>query len=266
MRGVIEDLRYGLRVLRSSPGPTAVAVLTLALGIAANTTVFGWIDSLLLRPFPGVSAPDRLATLETIEPGGTYHNTSYRDYRDYRDQLRQVSGLAASLMSPFTAGEDDSPQRVWGEYVSGNYFAVLGVRVVRGRAFLPEEYGDKPGGYPVAIISERLWKSMFHSDPGVVGRTLRVNRHELTIVGVAAREFSGTVPGLVLEMWVPIVMAPQMNGQDFLLDSRWQRHLWVTARLKPGVTIEQASSEVQACARQHRADLAANQPGLRRQL
>jgi predicted permease len=250
MRGLIEDLRYGLRVLRSSPGPTAVAVLTLALGIAANTTVFGWIDGLLLRPFPGVSNSGRLATLETIDPNGTFQNTSYRDYREYRDRIRQVSGLAGALLTPFTVGEEDAPQRIWGEYVTGNYFAVLGVKIVHGRSLLPEEYGDKPSGYPVAIISERLWKTMFRGDPGVVGRTIRINRHELTLVGVAAPEFSGTVPGLNVELWVPVVMAPELNGQAGLLEQPWQRHLWVTARLKPGVSIAQAGSEVEALARE----------------
>ena len=250
MRSLYEDLRYAIRVLRGSPGFTAVAVLTLALGIAANTTVFGWIDTLLVRPFPGVAGGGRLAALETVSPSGEYFITSYRDYRDYRDSLKSFSGLAASLLNAFNVGPADNPRRIFGEYVSGNYFAVLGVKPVRGRAFLPSEYGDNPGASPVAVISYRLWRSLFQGDPGVVGRTIRVNRYELTVAGIAPEEFRGTMPGMQMEIWIPMSMAPLLNGQgDWLLDDRGVRQMWVTARLKPGVSIEQANAEVDACAR-----------------
>ncbi len=250
MRSLYEDLRYAVRVLRGSPGFTAVAVLTLALGIAANTTVFGWIDTLLVRPFPGVAGAGRLAALETVSPSGEYSNTSYRDYRDYRDSLKSVSGLAASLANAFNVGPADNPRRIFGEYVSGNYFAVLGVKPVRGRAFLPSEYGDNPGAYPVAVISYRLWQSLFQGDPGAVGRTIRVNRYELTVAGIAPEEFRGTMPGMRMEIWIPMSMAPLLNGQgDWLLEDRTERQMWVTARLKPGVALEQAKAEVEVCAR-----------------
>ena len=114
MRSLYEDLRYAIRVLRGSPGFTAVAVLTLALGIAANTTVFGWIDSLLVRPFPGVAGGGRLVALETVSPNGEYSTTSYRDYRDYRDRVKSFSGLAASLLNAFNVGPGDNPRRVSG--------------------------------------------------------------------------------------------------------------------------------------------------------
>ncbi len=108
----------------------------------------------------------RLAALETVSPSGEYSNTSYRDYRDYRDSLKSVDGLAASLLNAFNVGPAANPRRIYGEYVSGNYFSVLGVKPIRGRAFLPSEYGDKPGAFPVAVISYRLWRSLFHGDPG----------------------------------------------------------------------------------------------------
>ena len=250
MRSVYEDLRYAFRLLRGSPGFTAVAVLTLALGIAANTTVFGWIDGLLVRPFSGVAEGGRLAALETVSPSGEYSNTSYRDYRDYRDSLKSFSGLAASLLNAFNVGPADNPRRVYGEYVSGNYFATLGVKPIRGRAFLPSESGDNSGAAPVAVISAGLWRSLFHGDPRVVGKTIRVNRYELTVAGIAPEEFRGTMPGMRMEIWIPMSMAPLLNGQGtWLLEDRGERQMWVTARLKPGVTFEQADAEVDACAR-----------------
>jgi predicted permease len=250
MRSLYEDLRYAIRVLRSSPGFTVVAVLTLALGIAANTTVFGWIDALLVRPFPGVAGGGRLAALETVSPSGEYSNTSYRDYRDYRDSVKSFSGLAASLLNAFNVGPADNPRRIFGEYVSGNYFAVLGVKPVRGRAFLPSEYADNPGASPVAVISYRLWQSLFQGDPRVVGSTIRVNRYQLTVAGIAPEEFRGTMPGMLMEIWIPVNMAGLLNGQgDWLVVDRTARQMWLTGRLKPGVTLERANAEVEACAR-----------------
>ena len=113
MRTLYEDLRYAFRVLRGSPGFTAVAVITLALGIAANATVFGWIDSLLVRPFPGVAGGGELVELETVSPNGEYSTTSYRDYRDYRDSVKSFSGVAASLFNAFTVGPVAHPRRVF---------------------------------------------------------------------------------------------------------------------------------------------------------
>ena len=250
MRSFYEDLRYAVRVLRNSPGFTAVAVFTLALGIAANTTVFGWIDALLVRPFPGVAEGGRLAALETVSPSGEYSNTAYRDYRDYRDRVKSFSGLAASLLNAFNVGRADVPRRVYGEYVSGNYFAVLGVKPVRGRAFLPSEYADNAGASPVAVISYWLWQSLFQGDPRVVGRTIHVNRYELTVAGIAPDQFHGTMPGMRMEIWIPMNMAPALNGQgNWLLEERGERQMWVTGRLKPGVTLEQANAEVEVCAR-----------------
>jgi hypothetical protein len=250
MRSLYEDLCYAIRVLRGSPGFTAVAVLTLALGIAANATVFGWIDTLLVRPFPGVAGGGRLVALETVSPSGEYSNTSYRDYRDYRDSVKSFSGLAASLLNAFNVGPSDNPRRIYGEYVSGNYFAVLGVKPIGGRAFLPSEYGDSPGAFPAAVIGYRLWRSLFQGDPGVVGRTIRVNRYQLTVAGIAPEEFRGTMPGMRMEIWIPMSMAPLLNGQGgWLLEDRSVRQMWVTARLKPGVALEQANAEVEACAR-----------------
>jgi predicted permease len=252
MRTLWQDLRYGFRLLLSSPGFTAVAVLTLALGIAANTTVFSWIDSVLLRPLPGTGDGNRLAAVEEIEPDREGHNISYADSRDFRDNLKLVSGLAVSEQpNPFSLGEGEHAQRVWGELVSGNYFAVLEVKPLLGRFFSPEEWGDQAGAYPVAVIGERLWRGRFRADPGVVGRTVRVNRHELTIAGVAPAAFHGITRGLAFDMWVPATMAPQLGLlADRELHDRTSRSFQGIARLKPGATVEQARAEIVAFSRQ----------------
>jgi len=251
MRSLFQDLRYGARVFLKNPGFTVVAVITLALGIAATTTVFSWIENVLVRPLPGVADGHRLVVLEILTPGWNQGavNASYDEYRLARENLKLLSGIAAHCLSSFQVGEGESAQRVWGELVSGNYFSVLGVEPVLGRAFLPEEYGDKPGAYPVVVIGERLWRSRFNADPGVIGRTIRVNRYPLTVVGVAPRIFQGTVPGLAFDMWVPVMMTPQLTGTDEGVFSNGSRNYHTIARLKPGVTIEQGRAEVLALVR-----------------
>ena len=214
MRTLLQDVRFGLRLLRNSPGFAAVAVLTLGLGIAANTTVFSWIDSVLLHPFGGGAATGRLAALEMITadaPNGA-NQLSYLDYRDYGKYLKSADGLIVHREDVFSLGEGVNTQAAWGELVSGNYFEVLGVRPALGRAFTREEDGDRPGAYPVAVISNRLWRTRFHSDPAVAGKTLRVNRHALTIVGVAPPEFRGTMPGLAFDLWIPVTMGPALGA------------------------------------------------------
>jgi predicted permease len=243
-----QDLKYGIRVLKGSPGFTLVAVLTLALGIAASITVFSWIEDTLLRPLPGVSAGGRLVAFESTEPNREGHNISYRDFRDFRDHLRLLSGVAVSDQpEAFSVGEGERAERVWGEMVSGNYFAVLGVRPVAGRFFSPEEQGDKPGAAPVAVIGEGLWRSRFRGDPKAIGSTIRVNRFPLTVVGVAPRCFLGITRGLAFQMWVPVTMGPQLHllGVDDL-ESRKSRGMQGIARLAPGTTLERARAEVAA--------------------
>jgi predicted permease len=246
-----QDLRYGVRILKGSPGFTAVAVLTLALGIAASTTVFSWIDSVLLRPLPGVSDGGRLVAFESTQPDREGHNISYRDFRDYRDNLRLLSLAASEQPNAFSIGEGEHTERVWGELVSGNYFALLGVKPLLGRFFSAEEQTDKPGAVAVVVISERLWRSRFRADPGVLEQTIRVNRCPLTIVGVAPRAFLGITRGLGFEMWAPAMMGPQLGllsaGE---LDNRKSRSFQGIGRLRPGVSVERARAEVAALSRQ----------------
>ena len=251
MGKLLQDLRYGFRVSMSKPGFTLLAVLTLAIGIAANTTVFSWIDSILVRPLPGVSSGGRLAAFEELAPNGDFFATSYPDFRDFRDHLTLLDGLAIAQPRPLRLGDDEQGERVWGELVSGNYFAVLGVLPVAGRVFSPAEYGDAQGGYPVAVIGAGLWKRKFNSDPNVVGSLIRVNRQPLTVIGVAPEQFRGSMPGLAFEIWIPAMMAPQLKAMpDWMLRDRQTRNFLAIARLRPGVSLERARDEVASLARQ----------------
>jgi putative ABC transport system permease protein len=256
MRGIVQDIRYAVRVSLKSPTFTLVAILTLAIGIAANTTVFSWIDGVLLRPIPGAVGGPSLAAFETLAPNGEFVTTSYEDYRDYRDHLKLVDGLAVAQPRAFSLGEGDRLERVWGELVSGNYFAVLGVKPILGRVFSPDEYGDRQGGYPVAVLGYGLWQRQFNGDRGVIGRTVRVNRQTLTIVGVAPEQFHGIIPGIAFEIWAPAMMGTQLNLMpDWMMKDRQTRSFLTVARLKPGVTLAQARAEIaalgQELARQH---------------
>ncbi len=245
-----QDARFSLRVFVAKPAFTAVAVLTLALGIAISSTVFSWVDGVLLHPFPAVTDTRGLALIETVSASGEpLVATSYLDYRDYRDNLKLVSAVAVGRLTPLSVGADGNAERAWAELVSSNYFDVLRVRPVLGRSFLPAEGQDKPGAFPVAVISYRMWQNRYHGDPNVLGTVIRLNRHLLTIVGVAPPEFRGTTVGLVYDVWMPIAMAGEM-GTGPVLTYRGCRDLTSTlVRLRPGVSLEQARAEVGALAK-----------------
>jgi predicted permease len=226
-----------LRVLRRNPTLTAVAALTLALGIAVSTTVFGWIDGVLLHPYPGVQDA-RLAVLEMVlGDGGTEDpHLSFLDYRDLRDNLKLVSDIALHMQTPVSIGEGENARRVWCELVSGNYFTMLGVKPILGRVFSPDEYSDNPNAF-AAVISYRLWHSQFNGDPNVLGKTMVANRQMVTVVGVAPPEFHGVTSGLAFDGWVPIVRRTEMD--------RGNRRFEATVRLKRGVNLAQAHAAAQ---------------------
>ena len=264
MPTILKDVRFGLRILRRSPWFTAIVVLTLGLGIAVNTTVFSWIDSVLLHPFPGVGDPHELALIETVTPTGEFLvNTSYLDYRDYHNTLQLVSGVALGRFTPLSVGADGRTARAWAELVSANYFDLLKVKPVLGRVFLAEERGEQEGGAAVAVISFSMWQTRFGGDPKVLGKTIRLNRHELTIIGVAPREFHGSLAGVVYDVWIPVTMATAMGTGDGTLHYRGTRDETSTiVRLKPGVTIEQARAEVAALGRRLAAAYPATNRGV----
>ena len=246
---VAQDARFALRTMARNPAFTWVAVLTLAVGIGAAATAFTWIDAVLLQPLSGVAEPGRLVVLESVTPNGEWVPNSYPDYRDFRDRLKLFDGIAVSRPNAFSVGQEDHAERVWGELVSGNFFQVLGVKAEVGRLFVPAEFADAPGKFPIAVISDRYWRAHFAADPAIAGKTIRVNQHELTIVGVAAPAFHGSMPVTAFDIWVPYMQQPALNGvQEWMLRDRHNRNMLGIARLGRGVTVEQARGELKALA------------------
>jgi predicted permease len=246
-----EDLRYGFRTLRLSRGFATVAILTLGIGIAANTTVFAWIDSILVSPIPGARDTAALYLLETVTPTGeVLGNFSYLDYRDYRDQVPALDGLAVARFTNLSYGKAGSAERVWGELVSPNYFETLGVQPALGNLFRASQFSETPEAAPYVVVSHAFWTTRLRGDPAVIGKSVTVNLRELTVVGVAAPGFSGTTPGLALDLWIPLTMAPAMGTGGGTLRFRGTRDLTTTfARIKPGSTLADASGQVDALAR-----------------
>ena len=242
-----QDLRYALRRLARSPGFTLVAVLSLALGIGANTAIFSVVNSLLLRGLP-VEAPEELVEIYQSEDDYAYLTLSYPDYADLRDSNEVFSDVVAYYLFMAMTDRDDGSEATLSnmEVVTGNYFSMLGVRPVLGRGFLPEE-GATPGTHPVMVLGHGYWQSEFGGDPGVMGTSVRLNGHVFTVVGVAPESFKGMYPGLVPDFYVPMMMSDEL---EFVSGSRFERrgtrNLFAKGRLRPGVTVEQARDAVLA--------------------
>jgi predicted permease len=208
----------------------------LALGIAATTTVFGWIDGMVLHPFRGATDDGQLAVLESVYASGIQApNVSYVDCRDFQDSLRSISGLLLNQHVPGSVGDGEKAYSAWFELVSGNYFDVLGVKPFLGRTFTRDEYGDRARAL-TAVISYRLWQEYFRGDPSILGRAVRINRHQVTIVGVAPPEFHGDFTGVVMDVWIPVPLTGESR--------RDARNFQAIVRLKPGVSISEANAEV----------------------
>jgi predicted permease len=242
---VLTDVRYALRQLRKNPGFTAVAVMTLALGIAANSTIFSWINATLLDPIPGAARPREMVS---IMRGERVDNPtppfSYLDYADLRAQNRSFSGLLAYHDGDVALTGDGQPQRTYGVLASANYFDVLGVRAFLGRTFLPSEE-QAQGSASVVVIGYGLWQSRFAGDRSIVGKTLEINRHPFTIIGVAPARFVGAKTALKADLWVPLTGENNtaMFGGD-LMPRRGSDYLQLLGRLKPGVSTAQAEREI----------------------
>ena len=248
MKTLLQDLRFGLRMLWKTPAFTLVAVVSLALGIGLNTAIFNVVNVLLIRPVPMVKEQERVMWLRAP--------ISYPDYIDYAAQTKSFAGMAAATgTSEFSLSTRSEPEIVKGEYVTGNYFEVLGVSALKGRTFEKTE-GQNPT--PVVVLSEHLWRTRFDSDPGIIGRQISINGLGFTAVGVAPKNFIGTEAGLNRELWMPLSMQPVLNPPEAsraadpianrfnARDSHW---LSVFGRLNPGVSSEQAAAELSTVAR-----------------
>jgi len=233
-----QDVRFAARTLRKNPGFTAVVVLTLALGIGANATVLCWLRNLVLRPLPGVAAQERLVVIASNQGGGC---VSTDDLRDIAGLKAVFEGALASQISATSLEVDRQPEWTDAQVVSADFFSLLGVQPLLGRTFLPNE-DLKPDGNPVLVISERLWRRRFASSRDVLGRTVELNRHAFTIVGVVPDGFHGTMPPSNYDLWAPRSMIWEVRNQR--LDGRSARGWHNLARLKPGVTLAQANAAV----------------------
>jgi predicted permease len=243
METFFQDIRFGWRQLLKRPIFTALAIVSMALGIGANTAIFSLIETVLLRPLP-VREPSRLIAVDGTLPNGTdFTLQSYPNYKDYRDRNRSFSGLLAYRFVVASLSHNGVNDRAWGYLVSGNYFDVLGVKPVLGRAFLPEE-DQTPDSHPVVVLSHACWKKRFAGDPAAVGRTLLLNNRLFTIIGVAPQGFVGTEVAYAPELWAPMMMAKQIEPGSTWLEGRGDDNLFVVGRINPGVTLAQAKSEL----------------------
>ena len=247
-----QDVRYALRTLIKTPAFTIVVVLTLALGIGANTAIFSLTDQVLLRLLP-VKSPEQLVLLDGpgAFQGRTFNNGtfSYPMYRDFRDQNTVFDGVIARFPAPLTMGSQGQSERVSGELVSGNYFEVLGVRAHIGRTLAPDD-DRTPGGHPVAVLSHNYWMRRFGGNPAVLNQTITLNSVPMTIVGVAQAGFYGITGGESPDVMVPVMMKAQMTPTWDDLQNRRSRWLTVMARLKPSVTVERAEAAMNVVYRQ----------------
>jgi predicted permease len=244
---IAQDLRYGFRSLRKSPLFTVVAVLTLALGIGANTAIFSLMDQVLLELLPA-KHPEQLVLVAErgIRFGDSWgdNDISYPMYRDFRDGNQVFSGMFCRYPTSVSLGYGDRTDRIAAEVVSGSYFPVLSVTAVVGRTLTPDD--DRvPGGHPVAMLSYSFWQNRFSSDRFIVGRQIVINGYTFTVIGVSQAGFDGVELGYKSKVFIPMMMQAQMTPRSDRLEARNLN--WVTAfgRLKPGVDIAQAKASLQ---------------------
>jgi len=237
---LIADLRYSFRSLFKNPGLAVAAILSLGLGIGANTTIFTWVQAVLFRPVPLAADPStiRVAAMENRE--GQSRSWSYPNFVDFRDRTKMMDVIAQDDQT-FSIAVDDTAERTWGALVSGNYFDVMGIRPAAGRFFTAKD-DVTPGGHPVAVLSYSNWQQRFAGDPSVVGKQVTINNTPITIIGVAPEGFIGSFFGVATAAWVPMAMQKEMMGGD-RMNQRGNGWFQSIVRLKPGVSAQQAQAE-----------------------
>ena len=240
MDTLIKDIRYGIKSLLKQPGFLAVGVISIALGIGVNTTIFSFINTALFRPLP-FPEPERLVRL------WDGNSSSYPDYAAYRDESKVFSGLAAYAQRPLNLNVNGETQRIWGEIVTGNYFDVLQVKPALGRSFLPEE--DRTAGtHPVVVISNALWRHQFSSDRAIIGKVINLNNRSYTVIGVMPENFAGATVISRPDLWVPMMSEPLINPGSKTLTSPDEGWLMILGRLRPDAKLAGAQAVVETIA------------------
>ena len=248
METLLQDIRFGVRRLLKSPGFAAIAVISLALGIGANTAIFSLVNTILLRPFP-VADPEEIFSVAVSGKDSGIQAFSYPTYLDFRDRNEVFSGLFVTRTSPMSLSRDGNNERAWGYLVSGNYFDVLGVKAHLGRTFTQEEDRTRLS-HPVVVISYTGWQKRFGADPNIIGKEIILNGHTFNIIGVAPEGFIGTELIYTPEIWVPMMMQPWIEPGNDWLDRRGTQNIFATGRLKPGITRERAEGSLNVLAQQ----------------
>ncbi len=248
METLLKDIRYGIRNLLKRPGFTVTAVISLALGIGANTAIFSLVNMVLLRSLP-VDHPEQVVAVSLRGKGDSLNAFSYPNYIDYRDRNVVLSGLLAYRFVPMSLSRGGNNERIWGYEVSGNYFDVLGVQAIRGRTFLPEEDHTRLS-HPVAVVSYGCWQRRFGADPSLVGKDLLLNNHQFRIIGVAPEGFKGTEIVYTPEIWIPAAMLEWAEPGAKFLDNRDAGNFFAVGRLKPGISTTQGEASLNLLAQQ----------------
>jgi predicted permease len=243
MQTLLQDLRYSLRRLRKSPGFALIAILSLALGIGANTAIFSLVNTVLMRPLPHVEQPEQLTAVYGLSSGFGDTIWSYPNYKDVRDRNDVFAGLLAYRFVPMSLSHQGNNERIWGLIVSGNYFDVLGVKAMLGRTFLPEEDKTRKS-HPVAVLGYGTWQKRFASEANIVGKTVLINGNNFTIVGVMPKDFVGTELAYVPEFYVPFAMAEVIEPSNDYLECRDCDNIFAIGRLKPDVTRQRAQASL----------------------
>jgi predicted permease len=264
MQTLWQDMRYGLRRLIKKPGFAVIAILSLALGIGANTAVFSLVNMVLFRSLP-VANPQEVVSVSAVGKDGQMAAFSYPNYVDFRDRNQVLSELLVSRFTYMSLSRNGNNERIWGNLVSGNYFDALGVKPALGRTFLPEE--DKTRlSHPVVVISHSLWQKQFGGDPSVVNSDILINGRKFKIIGVAPAGFKGTEFVFAPEIYAPFAMQKWIEPEDDYMDDRGAGNMFATGRLKPGVSLAQAEASLNILAAQLAKDFPNDNEGLKIEL
>src|SRR2546421_3933558 len=242
-----QDVRFGARMLRRTPGFSTLAILCLTLGIGTNAAVFSWIEGILIRPYPLVAHQDRMFALGGTTRGAERGGLSYPDFVDLEKNSTLFKSFIIDRIIGTTLSIGDRAERASGGIVSANYFDALGVKPILGRGFRPEE-GEGRNAHPVAVISYLTWQDRYKGDPDIIGKTQVLDGVRHTIIGVAPEKFHGTFIGYSFNFWVPTSMQETFDSTGYKLEDRGARWIESYAFLKPGVTRQQAQAELSAIA------------------